>query len=695
MYASHLVQKAAGRCSAVACLPLLGAILAAEPPQGFHKTTVASNLNQPTAIAFGPDGRLFVAERTGRVLRVHDRVTTEVLHLSDTNFSYGESGLLGLTIDPAFPDEPWLYVFYTRKSQGPPASRVSRFRASGDVFDALSEEVLWEVTWTQGIGHFAGGLAFGPDGNLYISTGDNWQPESSQDLARPEGKILRIRPDGSIPPDNPYVASPRARADVWAYGFRNPFRFAFDSHAGDLYVGDVGATAWEEVDRVRPGDNGGWPWMEGPKCYVPDCGAYLPPIWSYPHDDEFEGAASITMGPVYRGTAFPPEYEGNIFVAEYIRGFILRLVLNEDGEVIDAPVFDADEPAVVDMKIGPDGALYTLRFWGHPGGVQRIAFFGSNEAPVALASADPLRGDPPLAVQFAGHESFDPDDWPQPLTHRWDFGDGAQSAEPDPLHVYEHRGQYKATLIVSDGEIETAAESITINVGGPPMVSIAVPEEGARFRSGEKIEYEAIGMDAEDGVLPETAFEWNVYIVRPGGAVNLLTGPFAGQRKGAFTVPTSGRDLEESHLRLHVRVMDSDGAAAEAERDIWPVVSALFIDSNPSGVPVFLDELPRPTPYVHLGPAGYEHVLRAQTRFVIDGELYEFVGWRGYGGESLSFAAREGESVFVADYRRREAEPQQARELNDAEVPAGCFPCAVPFAIVAGAGLVALRRTRR
>ena len=157
--------------------------------------------------------------------------------------------------------------------------------------------------------------------------GDNGYGPNAQDLSNPHGKILRINKDGSIPADNPFAGQPGKLGAIWAYGFRNPWRFQFDSATGRLYGGDVGDFSWEEINRIVKGGNYGWPLHEG-MC-TSGCAGFINPIHAYPHAGE---SAAVTGGPVYRQAMFPAEYRGDLFFGDYAKGFIKNADLDSDGD---------------------------------------------------------------------------------------------------------------------------------------------------------------------------------------------------------------------------------------------------------------------------------------------------------------------------------------------------------------------------
>jgi glucose/arabinose dehydrogenase len=232
--------------SAVTASPLLGATL----PSGFQETILASGLASPTAIAVAPDGRVFVCLKAGQLRVIKNGVLLATPFVSLTVDSSGERGLIGVTLDPNFATNQFVYVQYTvpPTSLVPAHNRVSRFIANGDVAGG-SETILVELSPQSASLHNAGAIHFRPppDGKLYIATGDNGTPANAQALGNLHGKILRINADGTIPTDNPFftIATGVNRA-IWAMGLRNPFTFAVQPMSGRLFVNDVGQDTWED-----------------------------------------------------------------------------------------------------------------------------------------------------------------------------------------------------------------------------------------------------------------------------------------------------------------------------------------------------------------------------------------------------------------------------------------------------------------
>jgi len=284
------------------------------------------------AIAAPDDGsgRLFVATQEGRIWSVglgpaHD--LTLMLDISKRLSSGGERGLLGLALHPGFPTDPRAYVDYTDPDGNTVVAAFSLDTADPSRFDPASEHVLLRQQQPFP-NHNGGGVAFGPDGDLYIGFGDGGSggdPNGNgQNLGTFLAKLLRIDVDHpyrgqayAVPADNPFVTRTGAKPEIWLYGLRNPFRFSFDRATGDLWIGDVGQDKWEEVDVLRRsapgGDDLGWNLMEGNHCYKPaescDTTGLTRPVTEYGHD---QGCAVIG-GNVYRGAADPALVGGYLF----------------------------------------------------------------------------------------------------------------------------------------------------------------------------------------------------------------------------------------------------------------------------------------------------------------------------------------------------------------------------------------------
>lgn len=293
---------------------------------------VASGLDRPVDLQPDKSGRLYIVEKLGHIHIFQDGqvLETPFLNIEDrVNDSGNEMGLLGLAFHPNYSQNGFFYVNYTGTGGD---TFLSRFKANGDTADSNSEVILLKVDQPFP-NHNGGAMVFGPDGYLYAGLGDGGAGGdpfgNGQSLETLLGKILRIDVDSAepyaIPADNPFGD------EIWHYGLRNPWRISFDKLTGDLYIGDVGQNAWEEIDFLPAGSPGGanfgWDLREGAHDYEGSASADLiEPIAEYSHPD---GGCSVTGGYVYRGSM--PEWNGIYLYADYCTGFIWGLIQPESG----------------------------------------------------------------------------------------------------------------------------------------------------------------------------------------------------------------------------------------------------------------------------------------------------------------------------------------------------------------------------
>jgi len=324
----------------------------------------------PTAMrqAPGDDRHWYLLERTGVIYRFENRPgassRTTVLDLSGQIDTGGEGGLLGMAFHPRFQRNGEVFLSFTRDGS-PLRSYVSRFRSpdGGRTLDVNSEEPL--LTLDQPYANHNGGhIAFGPDGHLYIGFGDGGSAGdplgNGQDPDTLFGALLRIDADAGdpygTPADNPF-ADGGGRAEIYAWGLRNPWRFSFDRQTGGLWLGDVGQNEWEEVDCIDRGGNYGWNIREGAHCYgAPDCdtAGLTDPVAEYGHDL----GCSITGGYVYRGSAIPA-LRGGYIHGDFCSGRIWALFDDGSGEPVVRELLDSDQ-RIVAFAQGAGGELYVL-----------------------------------------------------------------------------------------------------------------------------------------------------------------------------------------------------------------------------------------------------------------------------------------------------------------------------------------------
>jgi uncharacterized repeat protein (TIGR03806 family) len=341
----------------------------------------------PSAITRLPNdaSRWYVVSRSGLLVRLQRTGNNFVASGTAADFRdrmlstidgvyQGEMGVHSVAFHPDFAQNGQVFVYYSAAgTQGTPLEgRVSRFLSNdgGLTLDMGSETVLLRSPRTQVI-HWGGGMKFGPDGYLYLALGDGHEPVKAQDLGSELGKLLRIdvnTPSGyAVPPGNPFIGTPGARPEIYALGFRNPWSWAFDSQTGDIWLGDVGGSLFEEVNKVSRGGNYGWPILEGSQCTgrMPCIvNNLIAPELAYEHDNGGRGNAVIG-GFVYRGAAMP-ELQGQYVFAD-VAGNVNALRYQPDGqayrqklvETSASPLAMAEDPAG-ELLVGVSAGLFWL-----------------------------------------------------------------------------------------------------------------------------------------------------------------------------------------------------------------------------------------------------------------------------------------------------------------------------------------------
>jgi len=394
----------------------------------FVKETIAENV-WPDDLAIDDRGNVWIAELRGKVHH-YDAVsgrTTLIAELPTTDPTKIEHGLYGIEVDPNFyAGEPYVYLYYAERETF--INTLSRFEYRNGALDLSTEKVILRVPTEPHCCHQAGDLEWGPDGTLYLSTGDTGMSEtrpdwklsderlqafmdrhqlkdyhwsrlvdserSAQNLQDLRGKILRINKDGTIPKDNPFFGEPGVRWEVYAYGLRNPYRFKIDQETGNLYIGVVGPDASFDYDEYnisrQGGENFGWPRTLGRLFYnewTPDMiPNYTPPLWEYTYET---GGRSASVGPIYRHEgpgAFPPIFQNKVFLSDWSRRWIKYASVEEGtftsdktGDVrktppdinmpalrfVDIKTFDIlDNTSPISIELSPDGSIYVAEFDG-------------------------------------------------------------------------------------------------------------------------------------------------------------------------------------------------------------------------------------------------------------------------------------------------------------------------------------------
>ncbi|WP_232056365.1 PQQ-dependent sugar dehydrogenase [Tuwongella immobilis] len=601
---------------------------------------------------FAPDGRLYVTEQSGTVRVIDNGVLLPELFITveaGTASEFGEQGLLGIKFHPDYLENGHFYLYYTTPDST--LNRVSRFTATESGVELSSELVI--VEYPSATSHNAGGLHFGPDGKLYIATGDAVRENTVQSLTALNGKMLRFNPDGTIPEDNPfYTQTTGIHRSIWATGLRNPFTFAIHPETGVMFINDVGLVAYEEVNQGFPGANYGWPLSEGPTTDP----RFISPIYSYAHVGtgySIAGAA-FYVPPVAN---FPQEYVGDYFFGDFLLRFLKRMD-PVTGEVTDFAT-ELDYP--VDLDVGPDGALYYLGRTGDltRGRVIRIGY--DPEAPPSLFSEpeDVLASvseSVTLTAQGVGAGT---------LSYQWQRNGVDLPGETNPTLVLGSVGladsgaEFQVVITSEFGIVTSRVATLTVLDNARPTIEIESPALSQRFVAGETIEFAFQGLDVEDGVLDPSQVTYRVDY-HTGAAVRPLVLPRTGVTSGEFTIPDrSPYKTADVFFRIHISVVDSVGLTATTFRDILPQTAMITVESDFPGT-IRLDGQPIVTPLVFEGVSGLQRSLEALPEIIVEGERYRFTGWSNGANQFFEFPTPLEDTTLRATYERVTAEDEDS-----------------------------------
>jgi glucose/arabinose dehydrogenase len=329
-------------------------------------TPLVSGLEIPWSLAFLPNADILVTEKGGQLRIVRGgRLDPKPIEGVPEVWTTGQGGLFEVAVHPKYADNQVLYLTYAKPGERGAATALARGRFDGTTLSGL-KEIFVAGNWGTGRPHFGGKIAFGPDGMLYLSTGERGERDKAQDTTLHHGVILRLRDDGTVPPDNPFAGKAGFRPEVYSYGHRNVQGLAFDA-SGHLWASEHGPQGGDELNRILPGRNYGWPLVTLGREYsgelIPRRSGAVPLEDSIVHWAPSIGISGLA---IYSGDRFPG-WKGNMFVGGLSGQHIQRVGFNDRGPVGRETLLGALRLRVRDVRQGPDGLLY-IAAEGKPGG---------------------------------------------------------------------------------------------------------------------------------------------------------------------------------------------------------------------------------------------------------------------------------------------------------------------------------------
>jgi glucose/arabinose dehydrogenase len=637
--ASDRRRRVAALAAAVAAL--CPGTAAAQAPEDVpvHSGTVAS----ATTMALAPDGRIFVAEQGGRLRVISNGVLLPDPFVTVPVTSSGERGLLGVTFDPGFATNGWVYVYYTAAS--PVVNRVSRFTAGAanpDVAEPGSEHIVFDGIPSQSGYHNGGAIHFGPDGKLYVAVGENHTAGDAQSTSSLTGKLLRIDADGTIPPDNPfYTSSTGASRAIWALGLRNPFTFDIHPASGRVFINDVGASSYEEIDEARigiGGSNFGWPETEGPTTDS----RYTAPFHYYGHGG---GHCAITGGAFYDPATvnFPAQFVDDYFFADLCQGWIKSIDLTTKS--VSTLLAPSSSRSPVDIDVGPDGSLYYLA--RGQGNVHRVRYPSAGTPPSISTHPQPVTVSAGDSATFTVSATGS-----APLAYRWQRdgvdipGATGSSYTLENAQLGDSGARLRAIVTNASGSATSDEATLTVTSNRPPAATVDAP---AAYDAGDEIAYAGRASDPEDGALGGASFTWRIDF-HHADHVHPFLAPASGSADGRFTVATTGHTDANVWYRIHLTVRDSGGLETTAHRDVRPRTARVTLGANVPGLRLELDDEPVATPHTHTGVVDMQRKLAAPSPQVVGTKVYVFSAWSDGGAATHTIATPAADTTYTATY---------------------------------------------
>jgi glucose/arabinose dehydrogenase len=631
--------------------------LAQNLPANFYRKTVGTaTIQNPTVIAFSPDGRIFVAEQGGKLLVIkNDVILPSPFMVLDVD-SNGERGLIGIALDPDFASNNYLYLYYTAKT---PAihNRISRFTANGDQVLAGSEVILLDLmNLTTATNHNGGAMAFGSDGFLYVAVGDNAQQNSGpQNKDSYRGKMLRLNKDGTAPPSNPFfneAGATEVRKRVWSYGLRNPFTFSIHI-TGRIFVNEVGGNGIgkrEEInDATLGGNNFGWPIGEGAINTV----GYTDPVYNYASTTALSTpfGCAITGGAFFSPstTTYPATYLQKYFFQDFCQGWIYYIdpTVGNPSVTVFATGLTGN---TLSITTGLDGNLYYLDRDAKQ--LYRLEYT-QNFSIVQQPSSVSINHGQGASFSVVASST-------EVLTYQWqknrvDIAGATQTTLLLNSVLVSDAGSYRVK-VTNSSLSSIFSESATLTVAplnATPVVTLLNPTKTPQmfYSAGDVIKLKATALDPEEGALPSSSFMWHIDFHHD---THTHDSPAVEGNEVEITIPNEGETSDNVWYRFTVMVTDSKGAVGIDSVDVFPNKVEISLSSRPIGLSLAIDGQPFSTDTLVTSVRGILRTISAPAQQTKLGTAYYFVSWSTGGtiGQTISPTAS---ASYVAQYKRKQS----------------------------------------
>ena len=597
-------------------------------------------------LAHVADGRIFIAERGGKVKVFKNGVVSEVLTVATTTNS--EQGLLGLAVHPNFATNGWLYLFYTNAAGT--FHNIDRFKISA-TNQVVTQEHLLTLDPIQGGFHNGGSIVF-HNGSLFVSVGDSQRNTDAQDMSTYRGKILRLTETGQPAAGNPFTGSLQAQS-TWAIGFRNPWRLNADASSGKLMVIDVG-TSWEEINDVTAPDpakgrNYAWGALgDGKKNNA----NYIDPVYTY-QTGGTEGCA-ITNGVIFNpaNTSYPASVKNKFIYKDWCRNefrMIDHTTQNPVTQIIETGV----DRSVLGLSIGIDGSLYYINYDYREGTLMRLNYEDSFSPVVVnhpVSKAVIERDNAVFSVTASGTA---------PFSYQWlKNGNTIVGATSDIFKITNtsltDAANYSVKVTNTFGTVTSNVATLTVTpYNARPNVTILTPTTTRTWSSEDIISFSGQAADDEDGTLAASSMNWEMQLWHKDTETTGHWHPyesFSGVASGFFEINNGGEKSPNIWVKIILKALDKNGNEGRDTIDVYPNKRAVTVNTVPAGLKVTLNDKEAVSPLLGQAVVNIKASLKATSPQVIGSQVYTFSHWVHGGTAEQFFTVGSKDTSFTAVY---------------------------------------------
>ncbi len=622
----------------------------AQLPAGFiQRKLTGDNINEATAMAHANDGRIFIAERSGNV-KVFQNGSVSIVHTVST-VTAAEQGLLGITLHPDFAANGKCYLFYTN------AAATLHYL---DVIVITPANTVSSVTRVMQFdpilnGFHNGGAILFKEGLLYVAIGESNIPAQAAMLDTYRGKILRLTEDGDPAPGNPYYNEPgasRQKRSIWAIGMRNPWKMSLDPISGKIFVANVGGD-YEEIDDVTnpdPSRNYNYGWDQNGRSGPQQAANTIQAAFYYPHPG---WGCAITSGVFFNhaATNYPAAYRNRFYFSDWCSGWLRSVDATDPGagyQQFSATGFGS----ILGTSVGIDGNIYYI-LYNNTGSLWRIEY-DNTDAPTIVnqpVSQSIVTGDP---VSFTISASG-----AVPLTYQWQFNGADITGATSSTYTINtvaagNAGTYRCIVTNANGSATSNNATLTVlPFNARPVVQITTPLNTLTWNALDQVSFSGTATDAEDGVLPASAYSWEVrfYHQESPTASHWHPGPTipTGVTSGTFTADNGGESSPNVWFRILLTVTDGSGRTGIDSVDIQPNKVTLTAQSNIPGLKLVLGS-EGVTPYSRTWVVNSATTLEAPPSQVLNDNVYTFTSWSHGGTATQNISVPATNTTYTANY---------------------------------------------